>query len=238
MDERATVPQLGSLERQPKVNNNQFVTIEDILDLNRESYGEVINKIYTDYAAAIRLRNREPLPYNNFYSHFFEKRNREISRCFGSLGDGFVLGNYMEGVFVPTHFAPVSLRGGYRLIKDMVTSDTPVALFLVDDLVETVRKMKGWKVLPVKIKAKFRGEEVDKTLVVNHWNVLPRLAIMQTNLVIEKKVKSSKQSLATKVDESKFAQRILKLFSNDNPNAQYLHNSFISKLADEENNDY
>lgn len=166
--------------------------------------------MYRWYSDAIQRRDREPLPEDSFRSHFFEGRNYNRSVAFGSPKDGFLLGSDINDVFVPTHFAPATLRGGYRLIKDLVDADTPTALFITADLVDTVSKMDGWKVLPFKLKTKFRGEDVEKTIVINRWSALTKLAAHEIGQRAEKAIDNIKQ----KIDE--LGKKAQQLFSKDN----------------------
>ena len=103
--------------------------------------------------------------------------------AYGSQEDGYLLGSNINGVFIPTHFAPFGLKRGVRLIKDLVDSDTPTALFVTEDLADTVKKINGWKVFPKKFNTQFRGDDVKKTLVVSKWSALTRLAVHQAREV-------------------------------------------------------
>lgn len=144
-------------------------------NLEFEDRDALEDKIYQNYASAMALRNRVPLEEDRFKGHFFYGGNFETSRVFGSEKNGFLLGSLINGVFVPTHFAPENLRAGYRLIKDLLSADTPTALFITQDLVDTIKKMKGWKILPLKRTMEFRGESVDKFMVVSQWSAVIKL---------------------------------------------------------------
>ncbi|RJR28494.1 hypothetical protein C4564_05340 [Candidatus Microgenomates bacterium] len=174
MDE---VEDFESLPERSAPTSNKLTSLGAIFEgLNEVETEKLQADIYENYAAAMQMRDREPLSEERFYNHFYRGWSNREPKVFGSDKDGYLLGSVINEVFVPTHFAPQGLRQGYRLIKELVDADMPTALFITDDLVNTVRKMNGWKVTPVKMTTRFRGSDVLKTLVINKWSTVPKLA--------------------------------------------------------------
>lgn len=214
---------------------NSFMEIDGIFDgmSNLESYKRM-DEIYEDYAKAMRMRQREPLSEDRFQSHFFNNLNKGKSIAFGSEKDGYLLGNEVDDVFVPTHFAPTGLRQGYRLIKDAMQADRPTALFITDDLAETVSKMDGWKRLPMfKIKANFRNSVTEKTLVVNKWEAIPKLVLGTAKTVVRDRLSGIEQRFRH------LGERAKQLVSRDNANADDLDEevqAVIKETVEEQTN--
>jgi len=208
---------------------NKFIDVDNIFeDMGQEEAFDLRNKIYENYAKAMRMRNREPLEASRFEGHFFMGGNYEKSLAFGSPKDGYLLGSDINGIFIPTHFAPSGLREGYRLIKGLVDSDRPTALFITQDLVDTVQKMKGWKVLPFKIKTDFRGEDVEKTLVVNQWATLKKLAAYHIGNIMRGKISEMGWKIREIGDKAK--KLILKDKANANDIDEELKDLFSSQI--------
>lgn len=117
-------------QEEKKEEGNKFSGVDKLFDeMGYEEACRLQDNIYKNYATAMRLRNREPLEEGRFLNHFFEGGNSEESLSFGSQKDGYLFGCEVGGVFIPTHFAPTTLRGGYKLIKDLVSSDVTTVFF-------------------------------------------------------------------------------------------------------------
>lgn len=98
------------------------------------------------------------------------------------------------------------------MIKGLIEEDVPTAFFITPDLVDTIAKMDGWKVLPFKFKAKFRGDDVDKTLVVNKWGVVPKLAVHHA----KESWAQAKEDLAATVHKvEQFGRKALNIFRSE-----------------------
>ncbi len=124
--------------------------------------------IYDWYQKAIGRRKREPLEKERFINHFFKGGTLEPACVYGDWKKGFLLGLLKYGVFIPTHFAPKSLRSGYQLMKELEFSKKiPVIIAITEDLAKTLEKMPGWKVLDTKYLSLFRGEEIEKVIIHN-----------------------------------------------------------------------
>jgi len=148
---------------------------------------EKAREIFDWYEKAITRRNREALGLGSFLYHFFGEGSSEKNYLFGDDHDGYVLGVVRHGVFIPSHFAPRSLRGGYRLIKDLGESqEIPAVLAITDDLAETIKRIPSWHNLGISFPARFRGEVHNKQLVYNsHPNIERILPILAEDYLAE-----------------------------------------------------
>jgi hypothetical protein len=132
-----------------------------------EKHGISLEEIYEWYATAIARRDRAPIEAERFTRHF-SGASTEPTFAFGERENGYVLGFVKYGVFVPTHFAPKTLRGGYELLKRLGESTVvPAVMSITEDLRETLSKMPSWHVLDVSFLAPFRAELVKKDVVYN-----------------------------------------------------------------------
>lgn len=138
---------------------------------------EDVNSLYTQYAIAMRRRDREPLSRERFISHFFENGSIDKTYMYGNPADGYLLGFKKYGIFIPTHFAPTGIKGGYRLFKELAEStDLPVVMAITPDLVATIRKMKGWHELGQSFQSRLGDETVEKEIVYNSHPLVVTLA--------------------------------------------------------------
>lgn len=135
-----------------KIFDKQAVTLEDIHEW---------------YVAAISRRDREPLEKERFVGHF-EGMSIDPTFAFGERDKGYILGYLKYGVFVPTHFAPKTMRGGYELMKRLGESESvPAVMSVTEDLEVTLAKMPSWKTLDMGFLASFREELAEKKVVYN-----------------------------------------------------------------------
>lgn len=129
---------------------------------------EELEEIYSWYASAMSRRERWPLERERFFSHFFYGGSLEPTYIFGDKERGFLLGFLKHGIFIPTHFAPKSLRSGYELFKELGESKrTPVVTAVTPDVAETLKKIKGWRTLKLSLLAYFNSDLVKKMVVYN-----------------------------------------------------------------------
>ncbi len=132
-----------------------------------EREGITFEEIYTWYADAILRRDREPLEESRFVSHF-EGESFEPTFAYGEREKGYLLGYLKFGVFVPTHFAPKTMRGGYELVRNLGESeDIPAVMAITEDLRDTISKMPSWKEFDMKFFAPFREYVAEKRVVYN-----------------------------------------------------------------------
>lgn len=124
--------------------------------------------VYSWYAAAIARRNREPLAEDRFLGHFADGLSTDPTYGFGDFSQGFLMGFLKYGVFVPTHFAPKTMRGGYELMRGLGDShDVPAVMSVTGDLTETLSKMPSWNKLELGFLAMFRDQLESKDVLYN-----------------------------------------------------------------------
>ena len=134
--------------------------------------------IYKWYHDAMIRRDREPLGINRFINHFFTERNSDPTFAFGDEEKGFLLGFYKNKVFIPTHFAPKTMRGGYDLIKNLGESNKISSVMSVTpDLTDMISKIPAWHALDLKFLSNFRNEKVEKNIVYNDQQDTKKLMI-------------------------------------------------------------
>jgi len=127
-----------------------------------------LEELYNWYASAMKRRDREPLDQDRFLDHFFNGLSTDATYMYGEDKRGYLLGFIRNGVFVPTHFAPRTLKGGYLLLEDLANSEnTPTVLAITKDLAETIRKMKGWQPTEITFQSPFRDGTEEKEIVFN-----------------------------------------------------------------------
>lgn len=132
-----------------------------------ERQGVTLEEIHGWYAAAISRRDREPLELERFVSHF-GGMSFDPTFAFGEREKGYLLGYLKYGVFVPTHFAPKTMRGGYELMKRLGESvNVPAVMSVTEDLEKTLCKMPFWHTLGIGFLASFREYLAEKKVVYN-----------------------------------------------------------------------
>jgi len=134
----------------------------------RNNEPQDIDDIYECYAKAMMRRNREPLGRDSFEAHFFEGGSYDTPYMYGDQEKGYLLGYVRYGVFIPSHFAPRSIRKGYEMMKELGASfETPVVMSVTDDLAETLKKMPEWNIVDTSFLTRFRGKETEKMIAYN-----------------------------------------------------------------------
>lgn len=128
------------------------------------------DEIYSWYADAIARRDREPLNKESFHRHFFEEGSFDETFAYGDKEKGFLLGYHKYDIFIPTHFAPKTLRGGYELFHSLGSSKNIASVIAItEDLSETLKKMPAWNRLELneEIFNNFRGQLLKKDIFYN-----------------------------------------------------------------------
>lgn len=152
----------------------------------RDMSGDVsVGDLYSWYHEAMLRRDREPLSIESFEYHFFESEGYDPTFAFGNKEKGYLLGFKKFGIFIPSHFAPKTIRGGYELIKALGESkEVPAVMAITEDLGETLNKMPSWKKLELnkKIKTYFRGEIVEKEI---YFNSFENIQFLMQGLLLE-----------------------------------------------------
>ena len=142
----------------------------------KEKNYEDVYQIYDWYANAISRRDRKPLEEDRFIAHFFEGGSLDAPYMFGDSEKGYLLGYSKYGVFIPTHFAPKSMRKGYELMKELGAHEKiPAVMSITDDLVETLKKMPEWRAIDLSFLSQFRDGEIEKKIVHNSHPDVHRL---------------------------------------------------------------
>jgi hypothetical protein len=155
---------IEDLEEIENLPEGMINTIKLAKSLNPEE----LQKIYEWYSSAMDRRDREPLEYDRFCYHFFEGASWEPTYAMGDMEKGFVFGFYKHEIFIPTHFAPKTMKGGYSIFKELADNkELPVASAVTDDLAKTLLKMKGWHKLKIGFLAYFNSELKKKTIIYN-----------------------------------------------------------------------
>jgi len=156
--------------------------LQSTLDFADSAQEGELDQLYDNYTSAMVRRDREPLEHDNFMNHFFAEHQFERV-IFGDNERGHVLGEYRRGVFIPSHFAPKTLRGGYELMRDLGESTTiPTVLGISEDLEKTIRKMPAWKNTGYSYAVMFKGESMKKSIV---HNAHPQMKKLLLGLVAE-----------------------------------------------------
>lgn len=123
--------------------------------------------IYAQYASAMERRGRDPLGYARFMAHF-NGGSTEPLYGFGDDAQGYLLGFSKSGVFIPTHFAPKSMRSGYILMKQLGESKyTPCVMSITEDLIDTIKKMPCWHTIDASVVSRFMDGYVEKGFAYN-----------------------------------------------------------------------
>jgi len=159
------------------LHNDENMQIPDTLmstDNFIAKYGyKKAEEIYNAYSQAMERKKdshgRIALDQESFMRHFFEGGSFDASFMYGDIEKGFLLGVLKYNIFIPTHFAPKSLRKGYELFKELGDDQlTPAVLMITDDLVQTINKMESWHAIDMTIIQQFMQNDVEKTLVHNN----------------------------------------------------------------------
>ncbi len=164
-----------------------MLELQSTSDFFEENGEEVTDEIYDYYQKAISRRDREPLESDRFFNHFFGEGSSEDNYMFGDQKKGYILGVIRHGVFIPTHFAPKGLRGGYTLMKDLGGSDiVPSVMAITDDLAETLKKMPEWHDSEMTFPMYFRGELHQKFIFYNnHPKIKELLPLLMEDYINE-----------------------------------------------------
>jgi hypothetical protein len=108
------------------------------LNANRE----VMVRIAQQYAAAIMRRGREATD-----PEFLGNIWAESGAYFVRDGMNFLILYRAGDIYVASHFAPETIRGGYRLLRKVAEAGVPVCFAVPADLAKDLARM-GWVRLP------------------------------------------------------------------------------------------
>lgn len=178
-------------EQQYHYQDDTFEIVDFMNENSELDHERIYSKVYKKYQNAIeRKKGRSALDYPGFTRHYFLEGSYDETKIFGNDEKGYLLGSNVEGTFVPTHFAPASLRAGAILINDLNVSDISTCFFIPEDLRDTIIKLDGWKYINYPIPMNFRGETVLKYPVFNKYKALLGIAIRSAKKEYNNKYKS------------------------------------------------
>jgi len=188
--------QMNKSSKEEEIVEEEVVVPKELEGTNKfaEECGEMIDEIYEWYSKAMsRKEGRWVLEKERFINHFFNGGSLDDTYMFGDSNRGYLLGFSKRGVFMPTHFAPKSIRKGYDLIKELGSSkEIPVVMAITEDLVETIKDIPGWKSVDSSILVNFWNNQYEKQIVYNsHPNIeklMPKL--LEDCLEEEKRLKN------------------------------------------------
>ncbi len=182
----------------------EFPIPSGILDTDKFEGGqEELDAIYGWYADAMLRRDRQPLEQNRFQRHFFEEGARNKTYMYGDMEKGFVFGFCKYGIFIPTHFAPKTMRGGYEIFKTLAENkEIPVVGAVTEDLADTLKKMKGWKTWKISLLAYFNNDLIDKVVVYNSY---PKIRRKMLSLVREF-IKETEELKRKTIEEDEYVE--------------------------------
>lgn len=127
-----------------------------------------VKDIHGNYEKAMnRRRSGSALDFDRFLNYL---ENEDV-RSF-RIGNSYVLGKVIDGIFFPSHFAPESLKEGVKLLKLLAKEKT--ALLITDDLVDMAMRC-GFKFVQENIPTFFRDEIHSKTLLISSYSFVNQL---------------------------------------------------------------
>lgn len=143
--------------------------------------------VYEWYKSAMsRRREGSELSLDSFVNHF--TYSFEVDGiAFGNDSIGYILGyNKLvdnQLVFFPSHFAPKTIKGGYKLIK-LLKEQSNVVFAVTEDLTDMLIKSGYYSLSKFKIPMFFRGELVIKHLFVNCGIVMEYVSLVIDNYLL------------------------------------------------------
>lgn len=140
----------------------------------------------SDKSAMSRRREGSGLSLDSFVNHF--TYSFEVDGiAFGNDSIGYILGyNKLvdsQLVFFPSHFAPKTIKGGYKLIK-LLKEQSNVVFAVTEDLTDMLIKSGYYSLSKFKIPMFFRGELVIKHLFVNCGVVMEYVSLVIDNYLL------------------------------------------------------
>jgi hypothetical protein len=93
-------------------------------------------QVWANYAQAMRRRRPESILDEDRFIRHVQRDDTHALRH----GRSVIFGGLNEGVFMPSHFAPSSIREGVELFKKLGEGCLPVVLCVTEDLVAMAEK--------------------------------------------------------------------------------------------------
>lgn len=127
---------------------------------------EFLSEIYRQYKNAMgRRRPGSVLEDYRFYYYITER-----AMCF-NYGNSYIFGNFSNGYFKVSHFAPASMREGYEMLKEISKYDN-VIFTVTSDLAPMLKKIGFYGNDNAKIMMFFRNELVNKQIYTTDRELL------------------------------------------------------------------
>jgi hypothetical protein len=146
---------------------------------NTLSYDDIYTA-YQNYCWAMnRKRSGSCLDWDSFYNYTFNVAN--YIRHNNSVVFGIVYNMDGVEVFVPSHFAPYGIKGGYALMNMLRNINT--ILCVTEDLSNMAMKM-GFKMIIENVPANFRGNVIQKNILCSN-NVLYKKIQKNSSMFLE-----------------------------------------------------
>lgn len=144
-------------------------------------------QLWSQYAAAMaRRRPDSVLEYGRFVSYLRRPGTVVIGRA-GS----FIIGQVEDGVFRPTHFAPLGPKSAVELLRGLPRRRR-VAWAVTPDLVPMLAKL-GYKVVPFsRHYVEWRGQREVKYCLVDKWSTLAVIAFGNIRSAVSKAAEAVK----------------------------------------------
>ena len=119
-----------------------------------------LEQFYQQYAKTMYnpAKGKIPIGLNLFANKIFKS-------AYYNRGQDYVFGQHDGRIFVPTHFAPTTKRGGYELIKGL-SEFSNILMAVTPDLTEMLQKT-GFSKIKSDVPISFRGDTIDKDLLVS-----------------------------------------------------------------------
>lgn len=120
-----------------------------------------LKHVYQWYANAMRRRRPDSeLSYESFVNHFHYNDYGNSCFIFGNYKLGFILGHTANGFYIPSHFAPRTMKGGLKLLSLLAKHN--IVLAITDDLSKTLEKTNYYHFTDIIIPSYFRGTLTNK----------------------------------------------------------------------------
>jgi hypothetical protein len=127
-------------------------------------------KIWKNYSDAMgRNRDGSQLPLANFCNYLLND-----SVFLYEKNDSFIIGQYSNGFFKPSHFAPLNIRAGVDIVRDIIKYDN-IVFTVTEDLKEMLSKLGAYSDKKLIFPMIFREMAVEKHLVLTNPNIMAKV---------------------------------------------------------------
>ncbi len=151
------------------------------IKINRFSKDDRIYDIWSQYANAMAKRR----PDSVLSIERFEYYIKNYAGMF-KYKDSYIFGQKINDFFIPSHFAPNSMREGIEMLKDLKRYDN-IIFVVTEDLAIMLKKL-GYKQLPHTVKKNFNDTIVDKKILISSFKHIQRLAKLMLTYLMGKDI--------------------------------------------------